>query len=138
MTLHLDMPQYQDFTKLNRFALKYIKVILRLNAERKLRAQPFRLVQEDQHGDEDEDDQGDLQDLVDGGGDCVDIPKFGDMEIGPESRSLHLCEHRATSLPTTEPHQDVLSEHLAVEVVQLRVGQHGARFLPEAAPISRV
>ena len=38
VTLHQDMPQYQDFNELKRFALKYIKVMLGLNAERKLRA----------------------------------------------------------------------------------------------------
>ena len=42
------MPQYQDFNELKRFALKYIKVILGLNAERKMRAQPVRLVQDGQ------------------------------------------------------------------------------------------
>ena len=53
--------------------------MLGLNAERKLRSQPVRLVQDGQ-GDDDEDDQGDLQDMIDNDGDAVDISKFADME----------------------------------------------------------
>ena len=81
VTLHQDMPQYQDFDELKRLALKYIKVMLGINAERKMRAQPVRLVQEGQGDHEDEDDQGDLQDMIDSDGDAVDIPKFADMEV---------------------------------------------------------
>ena len=33
VTLHQDMPAYQDFTELKRFALKYIKVMIGLNAD---------------------------------------------------------------------------------------------------------
>ena len=52
VTLHQDMPQYQDFVELKRFALKYIKVLLGLDAERRMRSQPVRLVQDDQNCDE--------------------------------------------------------------------------------------
>ena len=43
MSLHQDMLQYLDFTELLRFALKYIKVLTSLNAERRQRsAQPLK------------------------------------------------------------------------------------------------
>ena len=35
VTLHQDMPAYQDYTELKRFALKYIKVMIGLNADRR-------------------------------------------------------------------------------------------------------
>ena len=111
--------------------------MLGLNAERKLRAQLVRLAHEDQDGDEDEDDQGDLQDLVDGGGDSVDIPKFGAMEI--EARVEIFAFMRAQGY---KPADNRASSGRFVRspggrVVQPRVDRHGARFLPEAAPISR-
>ena len=75
------MPQYQDFVELRRFALKYIKVMLGLNAERRMRSRPVRFVQDDLRCDDDEDEQGDLQDVVDAGEDSVEIPKFGAMDV---------------------------------------------------------
>ena len=80
VTFHQDMPQYQDFVDLKRFALKYIKVMLGLNAERRMRSQPVRLVQDDQGCDDDEDEQGDLQDAVHAGEDSVEILEFGAMD----------------------------------------------------------
>ena len=88
VTLHEDMPQYQDFVELKRFALKYTKVMLGLNAERRMGSQPVRLVQDAQNCDEDEDEQGEIQDVVDAGEDSVEIPKFchGRRGQGRDSR----------------------------------------------------
>ena len=60
ITLHQDMPTYQASTELKRFALKYIKVMIGLNADRRRAAQPLKLFEEerareapevDEHGD---------------------------------------------------------------------------------------
>ena len=72
---------YQDFTELKRFALKYIKVMIGLNAERRMSAQPLKLVQQDDGDDQDDDEYGDAQDAVDADGDVVEITRLGDMQV---------------------------------------------------------
>ena len=92
------MLQCQDFVELKRFALKYIKVMFGLNAERRMRSQPVRLVQDDQFGDEDEDEQGDFQDVVDAGENSVDIPKFGAMDVEAKVEILNFMRAQGYKL----------------------------------------
>ena len=47
VTLHQKMPQYQEYSELKRFALKYIKVLIGLTADRKRAAQPLKLFEEE-------------------------------------------------------------------------------------------
>ena len=42
-----DMPMCQDLTELKRSALKYIKVMIGLNADRRRAAQPLKLFEEE-------------------------------------------------------------------------------------------
>ena len=82
VALHQDMPAYQDFTELKRFALKYIKVMIGLNADRRRAAQPLKLFAEEHARETPEvDDYGDSQGADDSESESVDIKGLVDMKV---------------------------------------------------------
>ena len=73
---------YQDFTELKRFALKYIKVMIGLYADRKRAAQPLKLFEEEHAREAPEvDEYGDSQGADEPESESVDIKGFVDMEV---------------------------------------------------------
>ena len=76
--------------------MKYIKVMMGLNAEQRMRAQPFKLVQREDGDDQDDDEYGDAQDAIDADNDVVEITRFGDIEV--EAKVGDPCPHASSGL----------------------------------------
>ena len=67
---------------MKRFALKYIKVMSGLNAERRQRSAPLKLLEAERaRKAHDADDSGEVQGAEGSEADSVEIPRLGDMEV---------------------------------------------------------
>ena len=82
------MPQYQEYIELKRFVLKYIKVMIGLNADRKRAAQPLQLFEEERAREVPEfEEYGDSQGADEPEDETVDVKGYVDMEVAAKVES---------------------------------------------------
>ena len=83
------MPQYQDYTELKRFALKYIHVMIGFNADRKRAAQPLKLFREERAREVLEyEEYGDSPGADEPDDETVDVKSYADMEVAAKVEIL--------------------------------------------------
>ena len=124
VALHQDMPQYQDFTEFKRFALKYIKVMAGLNAERRRAAQPLKLFEEERVRETPKvDEYGNNQGADEPEDETVDIKGHVGMEVAAKVEILAFMRAQGYKLPTRVPRRAGLCALPEVDVGQRRLAE---------------